>query len=133
MPIHKVSTFLSKISTFFKKDSAEGAMFTIMSVIKGIKMYEQTLFGRKSRCNSVYSLLHVFQLLLVCPCSMIRNPFSVIGLPLGGKLVCGKDVFYDFTSSMTPAPIGASSCTISVRSCGQRSEYAVTTKPWTPA
>ena len=38
-------------------------MFTIMSVIKGIKMNEQTLFGRKSRCNSVYSLLHVFQLL----------------------------------------------------------------------
>ena len=96
MPTHKVSTFLSEISTFFKKDSAEGAMFTIMSVIKGIKMNEQTLFGRKSRCNSVYSLLHVFQLLLVCPCFMIRNPFSVTGSPLGGKLGCGKDVFYDF-------------------------------------
>ena len=78
MPIHKVSTFLSEISTFFKKDSAEGAMFTIMSVIKGIKMNEQTLFGRRSRCNSVYSLLHVFQLLLVCPCFMIRNPFGVM-------------------------------------------------------
>ena len=96
MPIRKVSTFLSGISTFFKKDSAEGAMFTIMSVIKGIKINEQTLFGRKSRYNSVYWLLYVFQLLLVCPCSMIRNPFSVIGSPLGSKLGCGKDVFYDF-------------------------------------
>lgn len=27
---------------------------------------------------------------------MIRNPFGVIGSPLGGKLGCGKDVFYDF-------------------------------------
>lgn len=71
-------------------------MFTIMSVIKGIKINEQTLFGRKSRYNSVYWLLYVFQLLLVCPCSMIRNPFSVIGSPLGSKLGCGKDVFYDF-------------------------------------
>ena len=46
MPVHKVSTFLSEISTFFKKNTAEGAMFTIMNVIKGVKMNEQTLFGR---------------------------------------------------------------------------------------
>ena len=96
MPVHKVSTFLSEISTFFKKNDGESAMFTIMNVIKGVKMNEQTLFGRKSRCNSVYPLLHVFQLLLMCPCFMIRNPFSIIGSPLGGKLGCGKDVFYEF-------------------------------------
>ncbi len=40
-------------------------MFNIMSVIKCIKMNEQTLFGRKSRFNCKYSLLQVFQLLLV--------------------------------------------------------------------
>lgn len=71
-------------------------MFTIMEVIKGIRMNEQTLFGRKSRCNSKYSLLQVFQLLLVCPCFMIRNPFSIYGSPLGGTLGCRKDVFYEF-------------------------------------
>lgn len=38
-------------------------MFTIMNVIKGVKMNEQTLFGRKSRCNSVYPLLYIFQFL----------------------------------------------------------------------
>ena len=38
-------------------------MFTIMNVIKGVKMNENTLFGRKSRCNSVYPLLYVFQFL----------------------------------------------------------------------
>lgn len=53
MLVKKVGALLSEISTFFKKDSAEGAMFTIMSVIKGIKMAEQTLFGRQSRYNSV--------------------------------------------------------------------------------
>ena len=86
MPVHKVTQFLSEISTFFKKSDTDHAMFAIMNVIKGIKMNEQTLFGRKSRCNSKYSLLQVFQLLLVCPCFMIRNPFNIYGSPLGGKL-----------------------------------------------
>ena len=38
-------------------------MFTIMSVIKGVKTNEQSLFYRKRRCNSLHSLLHVFLLL----------------------------------------------------------------------
>lgn len=96
MPVHKVTKFLSEISTFFKKSDSESAMFAIMDVIKGIRMNEQTLFGHKSRCNSKYSLLQVFQLLLVCPCFMIRNPFNIYDSPLGGKLGCRKDVFYEF-------------------------------------
>ena len=96
MPMHKVTTFLSEISAFFKNNDAENAMFTIMNVIKGIRMNEQTLFGRKGRCNCKYSLLQVFQPLLVCPWFMIRNPFSTYGSPLGGKLGCRKDVSYEF-------------------------------------
>ena len=96
MPVHKVTQFLSEISTFFKKSDSDHAMFAIMDVIKGIRMNEWTLFGRKSRPNSKYSLLQVFQLLLVCPCFMIRNPFNIYGSPLGGKLGCRKDVFYEF-------------------------------------
>jgi hypothetical protein len=94
--MHKVTKFLSEISTFFKKNDSDHAMFTIMEVIRGIRMTEQTLFGRKSRCNNKYSLLQVFQLLLLCPCFMIRNPFNIYGSPLGGKLGCRKDVFYEF-------------------------------------
>lgn len=96
MPVHKVTKFLSEISAFFKNNDTGSAMFVIMNVIKGIRMNEQTLFGRKSRFNSKYSLLQVFQLLLVCPCFMIRNPFNICGSPLGGKLGCRKDVFYEF-------------------------------------
>ena len=68
MPTHKVTNFLSEISLFFKNNDSDHAMFTIMDV-KVIRMNEWTLFGRKSRCNSKYSLLQVYQLLLVCPCS----------------------------------------------------------------
>ena len=94
--MHKVTKFLSEISTFFRKNDSDHAMFAIMDIIKGIRMNEWTLFGRKSRCNSKYSLLQVFQLLLVCPCFMIRNPFNIYGSSLGGKLGCRKDVFYEF-------------------------------------
>lgn len=53
MLVKKVGVLLSEISTFYKKDSVEGTMFAIMSMIKGVKMAEQTLFGRQSRYNSV--------------------------------------------------------------------------------
>ena len=81
-------------------------MFTIMDVIKGIRMNERTLFWCKIRCNSKYSLLQVFQLLLVCPCFMIRNPFNIYGSPLGDKFGCRKDVF--LSSSTMVVPTGAS-------------------------
>lgn len=48
IPVQKVTKFLSEKSTFFKKSDSETAMFAIMNVIKGIRMNEQTLFGRIS-------------------------------------------------------------------------------------
>ena len=96
MPVYKIRKFPSETSTFFKKSDSETAMFAIMNVIKGIRMNEQTLFGRKGRCNCKHSLLQVFQPLLACPWFMIRNPFCIYGSPLGGKLGCRKDVSYEF-------------------------------------
>jgi hypothetical protein len=57
MPVHKVTNFLSEISAFFKKDDAHIAMHSVMDVIKWLKMTELSLFGMKSKCNNVYSLL----------------------------------------------------------------------------
>lgn len=96
MPVYKVTTFLSEISSFFRKNSSESAMFTIMEVIKGINMSEKVLFGRTSRCNKVYSLLQVLQTLLVYPCFMIRNPYNFGKTALGRYVGCKKDVFYRF-------------------------------------
>lgn len=50
MPVHKFTQFLSGTSAYFKNNESGSAMFTIMNMIKGVKMNEQTLFGRKSRC-----------------------------------------------------------------------------------
>ena len=40
--MHKVTDFLSEISVFFKKDDAHNAMYSIMDVIKWLRMTEQS-------------------------------------------------------------------------------------------
>ena len=99
MPVHKVTDFLSEISAFFGKNDAHKAMYSIMDVMKWLRMSEFTLFGMKSKCNSVYPLLQVFQALLLYPCFMIRNPYHFTGSSLSGLLACKKDVFYRFMSN----------------------------------
>ncbi len=99
MPVHKVTNFLSEISAFFKKDDAHIAMHSVMDVIKWLKMTELSLFGMKSKCNNVYSLLQVFQALLLYPCFMIHNPYHFSESPLSYLLGCKKDVFYRFLSN----------------------------------
>ena len=99
MPMHKVTDFLSEISVFFKKDDAHNAMYSIMDVIKWLRMTEQSLFGMKSKCNNTYSLLQVFQALLLYPCFMIRNPYRFESSSLTSILSCKKDVFYRFMNN----------------------------------
>ncbi len=70
-----------------------------MDVIKGLKMTELSLFGTKSKCNHVYTLLQVFQTLLMYPCFMVRNPFNFHDSSLSHILPCKKDVFYRFMSN----------------------------------
>lgn len=73
MPLHKFTDFLSEISAFFKNNDAHKAMYSIMDVIKCLKMSEMALFGMRSKCNNVYSLLQVFQTLLLYPCFMFHD------------------------------------------------------------
>lgn len=40
MPLHKVTDFLSEISSFFRKNDAHKAMYSILDVIKWLKMNE---------------------------------------------------------------------------------------------
>lgn len=99
MPLHKVTDFLSEISAFFRKKDAHKAMYSILDVIKWLRMNESTLFGMKSKCNNVYPLLQVFQALLLYPCFMVRNPYRFTESSLSGLLGCKKDVFYRFMSN----------------------------------
>ncbi len=96
MPVHKVTDFLSELSSFFKKNDASSAMYALMDVIKGLRMTEKSLFGITSKCNTFYSLLQVFQTLLIYPCFLIRNPYQFNKSALSSLLGCQKDVFYRF-------------------------------------
>ena len=63
-------------------------------------MTESSLFKMKSKCNNVYSLLQVFQALLLYPCFMIRNPYHFNESSLSRLLGCKKDVFYRFMDNL---------------------------------
>lgn len=63
-----------------------------------VKISEMALFGIKSRCNNVYSLLQVFQTLLLC--FMIRNPYNYNCSSLSRLIDCKKDVFYRFMNNL---------------------------------
>lgn len=82
MPLQKVTDFLLEISAFFKNNDAHKAKYSIMDVIKWLKMSEMSLFGMRSKRNNVYSLLQVFQTLLLYPCFMIHNPYNYGGSSL---------------------------------------------------
>ena len=99
MPVHKVTNFLSEISAFFKNNDAHKAMYSIMDVIKWLKMSETHLFGMKSKRNNVYSLLQVFHTLLLFPCFMVRNPYNYGSSSLSHLMDCKKDVFYRFMNN----------------------------------
>lgn len=47
MPLQKVTDFLLEISAFFKNNDAHKAKYSIMDVIKWLKMSEMSLFGSK--------------------------------------------------------------------------------------
>jgi hypothetical protein len=93
---HKSTKNLSEIGKYFTKNDASSAMFNILRTINSLHLPEKVLFGRKSRCNQMYSLLNVFVCLLIGPCFMIRNPYNYAGSPLSGFMGCKKDVFYSF-------------------------------------
>src|SRR5574344_695540 len=99
MPVHKVTNFLSESSAFFKNNDAHKAMYSIMDVIKWLKMSETHLFGMKSKRNNVYSLLQVFHTLLLFPCFMVRNPYNYGSSSLSHLMDCKKDVFYRFMNN----------------------------------
>ena len=94
MPKHKSTKNLSEIGKFFRNNDASSAMFNILRTINSLRLPEKVLFGRKSRCNQLYSLLDVFVCLLIGPCFMVRNPYNYTGSPLSGFMGCRKDVFY---------------------------------------
>lgn len=96
MSIYKVINFLSEIGAFLKNTDAYNVMCSIMDVIKCLNMSEMSLFGVKSCCNNVYSLLQVFQTLLLFPSFMVRNPYNYDGSSLNRLMDCKKDVLYRF-------------------------------------
>jgi hypothetical protein len=64
-----------------------------MEMLKGINISEKVLFGGESPCNSKYSWLQVFPLLVKFPCFMIKDRYNYKQSALSNFFGCKKDVF----------------------------------------
>lgn len=100
MSMHKITTFLSDIKTFFKNSDMINAMYTISNSLGLVKMTERDTIGVKSKCNNVYKLLQVFQCLLMLPLFGVKK-ISGVNSPnqIAAFMAARKDVFYDFINN----------------------------------
>ncbi len=96
MSIHKITSFISDIKDFFKNSDMTGAMQYISSILSLIRMSEKSTLGVESKQNCTYSLLTVFQWLIMFPYLGIKNTNRVRGSGFEEMLRAQKDVFYRF-------------------------------------
>lgn len=97
MSIHKITPFLSDIKTFFKNSDMTAAMQNISSILAQVRMSERATLAVTSKRNCVYTLLTVFQYLLLFPCFGIKNPYRNHKYGTLEELIkARKDVFYRF-------------------------------------
>lgn len=97
MSIHKITPFLSDIKKFFDNSDMTAAMQNISNILGSVKMTERNTIAVQSKCNSVYSLLTVFQCLLMYPLFRIKNVYRAQqDGTLHSLIAAQKDVFYRF-------------------------------------
>lgn len=96
----KDTTIFTGISKYFKKNDAEKAFSAINDTIRCLRLSEKLLFGKVSKPNSKFSQWQVLQLLLLFPCSMVRNAYNYVSSPLSEMVQCHKDAFYRFLSNV---------------------------------
>ena len=96
MSTHKITPFISDIKRFFKNNDITEAMQTISMILSDIRMTERFTLGVKSKCNTLYSVLGVFQALIVMVFMGSRNIFRSKGSSLEELTAARKDVYYRF-------------------------------------
>lgn len=97
MSIHKDTSFLSDIKTFFKDSDMTAIMHNIGNVLSSVKMTERNTIGVESRRNQIYGLLSVFQCLIMLPLFGVRKISGVNqDNAVASFMKARKDVFYRF-------------------------------------
>lgn len=100
MSIHKVTSFLSDIKTFFNNSDMTDAMQSISHRLGTVKMTERTTIGVESKRNHIYRLLHVFQCLLMLPLFGVKKISDINNKnQISAFMEARKDVFYDFINN----------------------------------
>ena len=91
----KITTILSELSMFFKKNAEKSAICSIMDIQKGLKVTDKVI-GLSKRDNCKLTSFQVLTLLLLFPFFGIAGASHYEDSVLGRLFRCKKDMFYSF-------------------------------------
>lgn len=96
--MRKDKNIFSEIGSFFGKSDENKAIQCILSVVRNLKVKEKQ-FGICKNENCKYTVMQVFQLILLFPFFSIKNAFHFSDSGLGHLFSAEKYIFYRFLSN----------------------------------
>lgn len=97
LAMRKDTTIVSELQEFFLQNDSHKAINRIAHVMQSLRLRE-TQIGVSKKPNCKFTILQVFQLLLLFPLFRVKDAFHYGGSALGRMFACEKDMFYRFMS-----------------------------------
>ena len=96
--MRKDTTIISDLRTFFTKNDADHAIYSLMEVMERIHIQPKQI-GMAKKANCKFTPLQVLNLLIVFPFFTVKNAYRYSGSSLNKLFRCEKDMFYRFVNN----------------------------------
>lgn len=96
--MRKDTTIISDLRTFFAKNDADHAIYSLMEVMEHIHIQPRQI-GMAKKANCKFTPLQVLNLLIVFPFFTIKNAYRYSDSSLNRLFHCEKDMFYRFLNN----------------------------------
>lgn len=96
--MRKDTKIISDLRTFFAKNDADHAIYSIMEVMEHIHIQSKQI-GMAKKANCKLTPLQVLNLLIVFPFFMVKNVYRYSDSSLNRLFHCEKDMFYRFLNN----------------------------------
>ena len=94
----KDTTIISDLRTFFAKNDADHAIYSLMEVMECIHIQPKQI-GMAKKANCKFTPLQVLNLLIIFPFFTVKNAYRYSGSSLNKLFRCEKDMFYRFLNN----------------------------------
>ena len=96
--MRKDTKIISDLRTFFAKNDADHAIYSLMDVMEHIQIQSNQI-GMAKKANCKFTPLQVLNLLIVFPFFTIKNAYRYSDSSLNKLFRCEKDMFYRFLNN----------------------------------